>query len=93
MYDEIGRQVSVDTGMPPADEYMETIYKHVQACLRVLGFHEGGIDGNWRETNAAVIRFQKEKGLVPEGKVGRKTWTAVLIELARQMNDGSLSGT
>jgi len=93
VYDEIGRQVSVDTGMPPADEYMETIYKHVQACLRVLGFHEGGIDGNWRETNAAVIRFQKEKGLVPEGKVGRKTWTAVLIELARQMNDGSLSGT
>ncbi len=60
---EIARQFFVDTGRVPGDERMEAIYKGVQTCLRTIGFYDGEADGNWRRTNAAVVRFQGKRVL------------------------------
>ena len=46
--------------------------------LLAAGFNPGKIDGVFGPlTRAAVLAFQKSKGLVQDGIVGRKTWTAL----------------
>ena len=44
----------------------------------LLGIKADGIFG--KQTEQAVIEFQKSKGLVADGIVGNKTWTALGIE-------------
>ncbi len=46
----------------------------IQAVLRDSGFYKGSIDGiNGFQTKQAVKKFQKKKGLKPDGIVGKKT--------------------
>lgn len=48
----------------------------LQRELKSLGYNIGkaGADGHFgRDTHKAVVNFQKERGLVPDGKVGSKT--------------------
>jgi peptidoglycan hydrolase-like protein with peptidoglycan-binding domain len=50
----------------------------LQTALRNSGFDPGPIDGIFGpKTNAAVLAFQKSKGLVVDGIVGPKTWAAL----------------
>lgn len=50
----------------------------LQTRLRAQGFNPGAIDGIFGpNTKAAVMAFQKSKGLVQDGIVGVKTWTAL----------------
>lgn len=54
--------------------------KHVQNALIVAGYSVGktGADGDFgKNTEAAVIRFQKEKGLEADGIVGKNTVEAL----------------
>jgi len=52
----------------------------VQELLRDLGYYSGRIDGDFGEiTQRAVIRFQKDQGLLPDGIVGKKTYKALQI--------------
>ncbi|MCM8774100.1 MAG: peptidoglycan-binding protein [Candidatus Omnitrophica bacterium] len=47
----------------------------IQTALKNAGFSPGPIDGKLGpKTKKAIIEFQKREGLVPDGKVGRKTW-------------------
>jgi len=51
---------------------------HLQTRLQALGYDPGKSDGIFGEkTEAAVIRFQQDKGLKPDGIVGAKTWNAI----------------
>ncbi len=48
--------------------------KEVQKALKDKGFDPGKVDGEYgKKTQQAVIQFQKEVGLVPDGVVGEKT--------------------
>ncbi|WP_353093656.1 LysM peptidoglycan-binding domain-containing protein [Tissierella praeacuta] len=50
----------------------------LQQLLRNAGFDPGAIDGIFgTRTQSAVIAFQRSRNLVPDGIVGRLTWTAL----------------
>ena len=52
--------------------------KQIQERLQQLGFNPGPIDGVFGAgTKAAVIAFQKSKGLYADGIVGDKTWMTI----------------
>lgn len=51
----------------------------IQSTLKKLEFYNGKVDGIFgSETKSAVIRFQREAGLVQDGIVGSKTWNALI---------------
>jgi putative peptidoglycan binding protein len=61
----------------------------LQRALATLGFDPGTPDGNFgRHTQDAVIAFQKDRGLQPDGIVGQNTARALNKALA----EGSASG-
>jgi len=50
----------------------------LQSTLKQLGFDPNGVDGTFGPgTEAAVIAFQKSKGLTPDGMVGPNTMAAL----------------
>jgi peptidoglycan hydrolase-like protein with peptidoglycan-binding domain len=52
--------------------------KQLQQSLQQQGFYSGSVDGDFGPaTKAAVIAFQKSKGIDTDGIVGEKTWTAL----------------
>lgn len=52
--------------------------KNLQLILNSRGYNCGTADGDFgSKTKAAVIAFQKAKGLGADGIVGAKTWTAL----------------
>jgi peptidoglycan L-alanyl-D-glutamate endopeptidase CwlK len=55
----------------------------LQSTLKQLGFHPNGVDGKFGPgTEAAVIAFQKSKGLTPDGIVGPNTMAALQANAA-----------
>jgi len=56
--------------------------KQVQAALKKAGFYNGEIDGKMGpQTKAAIMAFQKTKGLSPDGAAGQKTFEALKVYL------------
>lgn len=50
----------------------------LQQALTGLGYNVGGVDGIFGGmTEAAVIQFQSNNGLIVDGMVGNQTWTAL----------------
>ncbi|WP_414622025.1 peptidoglycan-binding domain-containing protein [Calothrix sp. CCY 0018] len=48
----------------------------LQEILKQINFYSGAIDGIFgSQTKNAVVRFQREYGLVADGIVGSKTWS------------------
>jgi len=63
---------------PPADHLMPASVRAVQSRLRTLGFYSGTVDGVWGDgTQLAVERFQRGRGLQPDGQLGPATVTAL----------------
>jgi hypothetical protein len=51
----------------------------MQTRLAALGLYRGPIDGDFGGgTQAAVVGFQRARGLEPDGRVGAATWTALV---------------
>ncbi|MEO0648596.1 MAG: peptidoglycan-binding protein, partial [Cyanobacteria bacterium J06650_10] len=51
----------------------------LQATLKLLGFYQGSVDGNYNApTQAAVTRFQIAAGLPADGITGPSTWRRLL---------------
>lgn len=54
-----------------------------QQALKDLGFYAGAVDGRWGpQSRGALIRFQEEHGLVPDGIWGANTEAAVVRAVA-----------
>ena len=54
------------------------IVEFLQNILQKLGLYSGEIDGIFgTETQNAVIAFQRQNGLTPDGIVGMRTWNAL----------------
>ena len=78
--------VTCTTPPPPPSQNCPTLrmgsrgasVKELQSLLKAQGFSPGNIDGIFgSRTQAAVIAFQKSRGLVQDGIVGIRTWTAL----------------
>ena len=55
------------------------ITKLVQERLNNLGYNTNGIDGIFGSgTYNAVIKYQKDKGLIADGIIGKNTWKKLL---------------
>jgi hypothetical protein len=52
--------------------------EHLQETLRALGYHPGPVDGRFGlGTERAVVAFQNDKGLTPNGFADPETWKAL----------------
>ena len=52
--------------------------KKLQSRLNELGYDCGLVDGDFGTgTKNAVIRYQRDKGLIADGVVGQQTWGAL----------------
>ena len=66
--------------------------KTLQTNLKTLGYYTGSLTGNFGEkTQAAVIAYQKTKGLTADGIAGSKTLAAIAADLNK--NTSSSSGS
>lgn len=67
--------------------------KAVQTRLKALGYYTISVDGIWgAKTRAAVMNFQRDRGLVADGIVGPKTESALGITLTSN-SSSSLSSS
>ena len=64
--------------VPPADTLQQSSVRAIQNRLRTLGFYKGGVDGMWgQSTQSAIVRFQQNRGLQPDGQLTPATVTAM----------------
>ena len=79
---EYGRERLVSIKVPVLKKGCKgAAVRALQAVLNAGGFNCGEPDGSFgSNTDAAVRKFQKAKGLKVDGSVGEATWTALLNE-------------
>lgn len=64
------RATTTDTG-----RFVKPSAQEIQRALKAAGYYQGSVDGKvGPKTQAAIRQFQKDHGLVVDGKVGRATW-------------------
>ncbi len=58
-----------------SDEFVKPSSRQIQQALHKAGYYHGAVDGKiGPKTKQAIKQFQREHGLVADGKVGRATW-------------------
>lgn len=64
---------------------MDSFIKEIQAALARFGYHPGPLDGIWGPlSKAAIVAFQHDHGLEPDGLVGPLTQGILLNETKSQ---------
>jgi len=62
--------------------------KQLQTLLKTLGYYSGRIDGVFGTgTEKAVIQYQKDNGLTPDGKVGKATAGRIGLHTGLEVSD------
>ncbi|MEL6159844.1 MAG: peptidoglycan-binding domain-containing protein [Cyanobacteria bacterium J06623_5] len=71
--------------------------RQLQAILKLLGFYQGSIDGNYTPpTQTAVASFQSTAGIVADGIAGPSTWQKLLPnpnDLQNAVGSGTAQGS
>ncbi|MCX6150791.1 MAG: peptidoglycan-binding protein [Ignavibacteriales bacterium] len=71
-----------------------TEVKNLQQKLNELGFNPGAIDGDFGSgTEAALINFQKSKGLLADGIAGQNTLDALGLDIKVEVPDSTSNVT
>jgi len=64
----------------------------LQKALTILNYYNGKIDGDYgNATTAAVINYQKDKGLEADGMAGRETVTSIFGDCAKNATNAGNS--
>jgi peptidoglycan hydrolase-like protein with peptidoglycan-binding domain len=72
------QQAAVPPPLPPAETLQPSSVRAIQERLRSLGFYRGAIDGVWgQSTESAVVQFQQNRGLQPNGQLDPATVNAM----------------
>ena len=72
------QQAAAPPPVPPADTLRASSVRAIQERLRSLGFYTGNVDGVWgQDTQAAIQKFQQNRGLQPDGQLNSPTVTAM----------------
>ena len=75
----------IEQGLPTAGPYSAPSVSDVQQALKNAGLYTGSVDGkSGPKTKAAVVEFQKQSGLTPDGKVGPRTWEKLKMHLNQE---------
>lgn len=66
-------------------EYLKAFSSRwLQESLKTLGFYSGDVDGDYgAHTRAAVIEYQKARGLKPDGWAGALTIATLSLEMEK----------
>ncbi|MBU4377391.1 MAG: peptidoglycan-binding protein [Candidatus Omnitrophica bacterium] len=76
-------EVFVQESKPVATSTKPTI-REIQIALKNANLYEGKIDGILgSKTKKAVVDFQAQNNLKPDGKVGPRTWEKMKIYLSK----------
>src|SRR5512139_3262679 len=69
--------------MPALEQgFSGSVVRKLQRKLKKLGFSPGRLDGVFgKKTRAALIRFQKSRGLVADGIAGPRTLAALNLKI------------
>lgn len=68
--------------------------ERVQQQLTRVGYYSGPIDGNWnRQTQQALIHFQRAHGIMSNGRINETSLLALGVGVAGPMNDRQINGT
>ncbi len=84
-------QVTPDPSAPTAEPLIRSGFtgesvSQLQTRLQDLGYYTGTVDGQFGPaTNAAVVLFQEQNGLTPDGVVGESTRLALYSDSARRI--------
>ena len=70
-----------------------TIIKEIQTALKQLGYYHSSIDGDFGSgTERAVMTYQKDNGLIPDGVVGKNTAAHLGVQMGlKETNQFKLS--
>ncbi len=72
------QQAALPPPVPPADTLRPSSVRVVQERLRSMGFYTGSVDGVWgQSTQAAIGKFQQNRGLQPNGQLNPATTAAM----------------
>jgi hypothetical protein len=61
--------------------------RSLQVCFKVLGYYSGRTDGDLASLTDAVIHYQKDKHLKPDGIVGHQTWSIIKADVRKALID------
>ena len=82
---ELSQCLSINTNNINEDIHVLEVNKCIQQCLYSTGYYEGVIDGDQGRTKTALERFQRDKNLVIDGKLGRQTWNVLVDTLGHEI--------
>ncbi len=62
----------------PANATVKNLNYHIQKCLASVGAYTADTyDGEMRSTYDALVRYQTQNGLKPDGILGKRTWNSI----------------
>jgi len=87
----INHPLNSHSSLLKSKQYDRQIYK-LQLDLFILGYNPGPLDGVYGpKTKAAVVRFQRDHGLIPDGIVGPRTLACLNAKIIRPFFDYNVS--
>lgn len=80
VFQELQSKGVINTGLAAPDEKRQALYTQIQILLQAIKVLDGPINGQGPDTLRAVKRFQAQRQLKVDGKIGMKTFSQVVAK-------------